>query len=103
MCCQQDQIKPVADLINAVFYGHARHAMSLRSLGLQGLCMLMFPASYREDGLFARPIYAPCRANTARSARGATSKTQVAGFGQENALLRHQRYTFVAPTSPNLR
>jgi hypothetical protein len=37
MCGQKDQVEPVVDLVNAVFHGDARHRMSLRSLGLQGL------------------------------------------------------------------
>jgi hypothetical protein len=27
---QQNQVKPVIDLINAIFYGDARHRLSLR-------------------------------------------------------------------------
>jgi hypothetical protein len=30
MCGQQDQVEPVVDLINAIFYGDARHRLSLR-------------------------------------------------------------------------
>jgi hypothetical protein len=30
VCCQQDQVEPVVDLINAIFDGDARHLLSLR-------------------------------------------------------------------------
>src|SRR6202022_1703406 len=48
---QQDQIDPVVDLVNAIFYGDARHRLSLR---LNGTNMLVMAGKYRAWGLSAR-------------------------------------------------
>src|SRR5258708_1334681 len=79
MCGQQDQIKPVVDLINTIFYGDARHRLSL---SLNGTNMLIMRGSYRPQGLFARlfcdlarPIRSanPSRSLRARSVRSHTN------------------------------
>jgi hypothetical protein len=30
VCCKQDQVETIVDLVDAIFYGDARHEMSLR-------------------------------------------------------------------------
>src|SRR5260370_16936985 len=76
MCGQQDQIKPVVDLINTIFYGDARHRLSL---SLNGTNMLIRRGSYRPQGLFARlfcDLTRPIRsANPSPSLRASSLRT----------------------------